>query len=169
MYEVLYRSTLDQTQALNTTDNSTFTLSLRVELVTYNIMVRAYTVAGAGEESMPVVVVMTSPIRKFLNYGFGNVFHATFLSPAPGTPAPPMVPAMDEITSLSAIVRWNPIPERFANGEITNYVINYRIYESVNRLVVPECIIGGAENADRNLTVGGDQTNATLQNLSNDI
>ena len=90
-------------------------------------------------------------------------------SPAPGTPAPPMVPAMDEITSSSAIVRWNPIPERFSSGEITNYVINYRIFESANRLLVPECIIGGAENADRNLTVDGDLTNATLQNLSNDI
>ena len=87
-----------------------------------------------------------------------------------------MVPAMDEITSSSAIVCWNPIPERFTNGEITNYVINYRVSESVNRLkrqtvdgmVVSECIIGGAENADRNLTVGGDQTNAIHWNLSND-
>ena len=98
--------------------------------------------------------------------------------PAPGTPAPPMVPTMDEITSTSAIVRWHPIPERFANGEITNYVINYRISDSPNRMkrqivnmysmVVPECIIGGIENADRNLTVGGDQTNVMLQNLSKD-
>ena len=85
-----------------------------------------------------------------------------------------MVPTMDEITSSSAIVRWNPIPERFANGEIINYVINYRISVSMNRLkrqtadsmVVPECIIGGAGSIDRNLTVGGDQTNATLRNLS---
>ena len=103
-----------------------------------------------------------------------NIFHMTFLSPAPGTPAPPMVPTMDEITSFSAVVRWNPIPERFANGDITNYVINYRISESGNRMkrqtvngmVVPECVIGGVENNDRNLTVGGDQTNATLQSLS---
>jgi hypothetical protein len=81
---------------------------------------------------------------------------------------------MDDITSSSAVVRWNPIPERFANGEITSYVINYRIFESGNRMkrqtvdgmVVPECIVGGVENADRNLTVGGDQTNATLQSLS---
>ena len=66
VYEMLYRSTLDQTQALNTTDNSTFTLSLRVaEFSTYNITVRAYTVAGAGEESMPVVVVMTPPVCRF--------------------------------------------------------------------------------------------------------
>ena len=85
-----------------------------------------------------------------------------------------MVPTKDKITSSSAIVCWNPIPERFANGEITNYVINFRISESVHRLksqttdsmVVSKCIIGGAGNADRNLTVGGDQTNATLRNLS---
>ena len=85
-----------------------------------------------------------------------------------------MVPTMDEVTSSSAIVRWNPIPERFANGEITKYVINYRISEPANRMkrqtvngmVVPECVIGGIENTDRNLTVGGDQTSATLQNLS---
>ena len=66
LYEVLYRSTLDQTQTLNTTDNSTFTLSLQVEeFSTYNVTVRAYTVAGSGEESMPVVVVMTPSVRKF--------------------------------------------------------------------------------------------------------
>ena len=66
VYEVLYRSTLDQTQALNTTDNSTFTVSLQVaEFITYNITVRAYTVAGSGEESMPNVVVMTLPVRRF--------------------------------------------------------------------------------------------------------
>ena len=88
-----------------------------------------------------------------------------------------MVPTMDEITSSSAVVRWDPIPERFANGKITNYVINYRISESENRMkrqtvegmVVPECIIGGADKDDRNLTAGGDQTNATLQNLSKNI
>ena len=103
-----------------------------------------------------------------------NIIINNNIGVAPGTPAPPMVPTMDEITSSSAIVRWNPIPERFANGEIINYVINYRISESINRLkrqttdsmVVPECIIGGAGNTDRNLTVGSDQTNATLQNLS---
>ena len=103
-----------------------------------------------------------------------NIIINNNIGVAPGTPAPPMVPTIDEITSSSAIVRWNPIPERFANGEITNYVINFRISESVHRLksqktdsmVVPECIIGGTGNTDRNLTVGGDQTNATLQNLS---
>ena len=69
LYEVLYHSTLDQTQTLNTTDNSTFTLSLIVEeFVTYNITVRAYTVAGAGEESMPVVVVMTPAVLGFINF-----------------------------------------------------------------------------------------------------
>ena len=66
VYEVLYRSTLDQTQTLNTTDNSTFSLSLQVEeFIAYNITVRAYTMAGAGDESMPVVVVMTPPVCRF--------------------------------------------------------------------------------------------------------
>ena len=69
LYEVLYRSSLDQTQTLNTTDNSTFTLLLRVEeFVTYNITVQAYTVAGVGEESMPVVEVMTPPVRRFPDF-----------------------------------------------------------------------------------------------------
>ena len=41
-----------------------------------------------------------------------------------------------------------------------------QVRQTVNGMVVPECVIGGIENADRNLTVGGDQTSATLQNLS---
>ena len=78
-----------------------------------------------------------------------------------------MMPAMEDIKAFSAIVRWDPIPERLANGEIINYVINYRISANIDGMVVPpECIIGRAENADRNLTVGGDQTNTTLQSLS---
>ena len=79
LYEVLYHSTLDQTQTLNTTNSSTFTLLLRVEeFVEYNIMVRAYTVAGAGEESMPVVVVMTPGDSMLSN--FYNITHTTSLN-----------------------------------------------------------------------------------------
>ena len=61
LYEVLYYSTLDQTQSLNTTNSSTFTLLLGglEEFVQYNITVRAYTGKGSGEESVPVVVAMT--------------------------------------------------------------------------------------------------------------
>ena len=88
-----------------------------------------------------------------------------------------MVPTMDEITSTSAVVRWDPIPERLANGEIIDYVVNYRLSEFarrmkrqiINGMIVEECINGGAGNADRNLTVGGDQTSATLRNLSKSI
>ena len=79
LYEVLYHSTLDQTQTLNTTNSSTFTLLLRVEeFVEYNITVRAYTVAGAGEESMPVVVVMTPGDSMLSN--FYNTTHTTSLN-----------------------------------------------------------------------------------------
>ena len=88
-----------------------------------------------------------------------------------------MVPTMDEITSTSAVVRWNPIPERLANGKIIDYVVNYRLSESVHRMkrqtidgmIVEECINGGAGNADRNMTVDGDQTSATLRYLSKSI
>ena len=100
------------------------------------------------------------------------------LSAVPGTVAPPMILFMEDIGPFSAIVHWDPIPERFANGDITNYIINYGIsdpfmYSSnrrkrqiVDGVLVPECINGGVENVDRNMTVGGDQTSATLLNLS---
>ena len=78
LYEVLYHSTLDQTQTLNTTDASTFTLVLDEleEFVKYNITVRAYTEAGAGEESMPVVVTMT------LGDGMLCVLYVGYIVPA---------------------------------------------------------------------------------------
>ena len=78
LYEVLYHSTLDQTQTLNTTDASTFTLLLNEleEFVEYNISVRAYTEAGAGEDSMPVVVTMT------LGDGMLCVLYVGYIVPA---------------------------------------------------------------------------------------
>ena len=85
------------------------------------------------------------------------------LSAVPGTVAPPIIL---DIGPFSAIVHWDPIPERLASGKITNYIINYRISDPFMHSMVPECIIGGVENADRNLIVGGDQTSATLNNLS---
>lgn len=89
-----------------------------------------------------------------------------------------MTPAMEDIGPFSAIVRWDPIPPRGANGEITNYTVNYRISEPtmssssrkkrqiVDGMLVEACITGGADNIDQNLTVGGDQTSANLRNLS---
>lgn len=85
---------------------------------------------------------------------------------------------MSEIESTAAIVRWDPVPLELANGEILNYTVNYRISEPtmsssskkkrqvVNDMLVEECINGGAENANRNLTVGGNQNSALLENLS---
>ena len=85
---------------------------------------------------------------------------------------------MEDIGALSATVRWVPVSLRLANGEITNYTVNYKIAESttsgssrkkrqiVDGMLVQECITGGIENIDRNLTVDGAQTSATLKNLS---
>ena len=85
---------------------------------------------------------------------------------------------MEDIEALSATVRWVSLSPHLANGEIRNYVVNYRIAESttssssrkkrqiVDGTLVPECITGGIENINRNLTVDGDQTSATLENLS---
>ena len=95
----------------------------------------------------------------------------------PDAPPPP-IPVMDDIGALSATVRWNPVPLRLANGQIMNYIVNYRIAELtttdssrkkrqiVDDMLVQECITGGIENVNRNLTVDGDQTTATLENLS---
>lgn len=69
LYEVLYSSiAISQSNRRNTTDNSTFTLLLSglEEFVEYNITVRAYTEAGAGEESVPVVEVMTPGTSMFI-------------------------------------------------------------------------------------------------------
>ena len=85
---------------------------------------------------------------------------------------------MQDIEPFSAIVRWNAIDPRLANGKVINYTVNYRVAEPVtsssNRkkrqttsvMLEQECIIGGGQNVDRNLTVDGDQTSAELQNLS---
>ena len=64
LYEVVYRSILDgnnRTETRNTTNSSTFSLLLDGldSFVVYDITVRAYTEAGAGEESTPVVTEMT--------------------------------------------------------------------------------------------------------------
>lgn len=88
-----------------------------------------------------------------------------------------MVPMMDEIGPFSATVRWDPIPERDANGEITGYVVNYRISgfmstslrrkrQIINTDLDPECIVGGIDNADRNISAGPTETSAVLRNLS---
>lgn len=60
-YKVLYRSALNGTQSEKTADNTTFTLLLNGlrEHVEYNITVQVYTVAGAGEESTPIVMITT--------------------------------------------------------------------------------------------------------------
>ena len=85
LYEVVYRSTLDgadRTETSNTTNNSTFSLLLDglQEFVEYNITVRAYTVAGPGDESTPVVTVMTPQDSTFGRHNYCNSIIIVMLS-----------------------------------------------------------------------------------------
>lgn len=70
-YEVLFCSVLNcgEVQSLNTTDSTTFTLVLNhlEEFTAYNITIRAYTQAGAGE-SAPSFDITTLVNGKFVCY-----------------------------------------------------------------------------------------------------
>jgi len=80
-----------------------------------------------------------------------------------------------DITSFSAVVRWNPPAE--PNGVILSYTVNFVAVSMVNSssrdvgrqrrqtsLVAAECILGGETNINRTITVEG--TSANLTDLS---
>ena len=82
-----------------------------------------------------------------------------------------------DVTSFSAVVRWNPPNERDLNGIILSYTVNFVAVSMVNtpsgnmgrrrrqmNVVRAECILGGVTNIDRNITVEG--TSANLTDLS---
>ena len=85
---------------------------------------------------------------------------------------------MEEINPMSATVRWAPVSEALANGPVISYTVNYviagplmgssmrRKRQIVEGMLVEDCIIGGTDNRDRNVTVGGNETSVTLQTLS---
>ena len=89
-------------------------------------------------------------------------------------PRPPPVDNRD-VTSFSAVVRWNPPTE--LNGVILSYTVNFVAVSMVNtpsgnmgrrrrqtNVVRAECILGGVTNIDRSITV--EETSANLTNLS---
>ena len=89
----------------------------------------------------------------------------------------PRPPSVDEgdLSSFSAVVRWNPPVDR--NGIILSYTVNYVAISSISLRdwghhrkqmdgVRLECILGGQMNINRNMTVDGTQTTATLTGLS---
>ena len=91
-------------------------------------------------------------------------------------PRPPPVDNRD-VTSFSAVVRWNPPNERDLNGIILSYTVNFVAVSMVNtpsgnmgrrrrqtNVVRAECILGGVTNIDRSITV--EETSANLTNLS---
>ena len=104
------------------------------------------------------------------------------LVPGP-VPEPPEVP-VNTINATSAVLSWDPPSD--ANGVITLYAVNLVVVSSdastfnstssqgrrmkretsVDMMVSEECIKGVENNANRNITVGGDQTSLSLRDLS---
>ena len=75
----------------------------------------------------------------------------------------------------SAVVRWNPPAD--SNGVILSYTVNYVVVSNTSSQdtgrhrrqtsgASVECILGGEANVNRNMTVDGTQTSATLTELS---
>ena len=80
-----------------------------------------------------------------------------------------------ELTPYSAVVRWNPPAD--SNGVILSYTVNYAVVSNTSSQdtgrrrrqtsgASVECILGGEANVNRNMTVDGTQTSATLTELS---
>ena len=90
-------------------------------------------------------------------------------------PRPPPVPLGDLLSSFSVMVRWNHPTD--PNGVVLRYIVNYVAVSSTPPQgmrrrrretdgVKVECILGQDMNINRNMTVDGTQTSATLTELS---
>ena len=102
-------------------------------------------------------------------------FTADFTCSEPGeVPRPPPVDARN-LTPFSAVVRWSPPTS--TNGVILHYTVSFvAIYSSPSQSsgrqrrqvggIRVECILGGQMNVNRNMTLDGTQTTATLTELS---
>ena len=99
-----------------------------------------------------------------------------FISYTEAGEVPPLPPVDErELTPYSAVVRWSPPAD--SNGVILRYTVNYvavsntlsqdmgRRRRQTSGASVP-CILGGEANVNRNMTVDGTQTSATLIGLS---
>ena len=88
-------------------------------------------------------------------------------------PQPPEVPLSD-ITTTTARISWNEPPD--TNGIIISYTVNYmavsmasgagRRRRQAGGQILPECIIGGAQNINRTVEVPGSQQSLLLEDLS---
>ena len=94
---------------------------------------------------------------------------------------PGSAPQPDEVLQLnilafSAIVLWEPPPTIGLNGKIIQYTVNFVLLSNEGmRARMPRqssgnintaCIVGGASNIDRNITVPGNTTSLLLPALS---
>ena len=102
------------------------------------------------------------------------VFFKITYAEAGEVPPPPPVNE-SELTPFSAVVRWNPPSD--SNGVILRYTVNYVAVLNTSSQEMgrrrrqtsgasAECILGGQRNVNRNMTVDGSQTSATLTELS---
>ena len=109
-------------------------------------------------------------------YNFVNQTTITVILYAEAGEVPPPPPVNErELTPYSAIVRWNPPAD--SNGVILRYTVNYVAVSNASSQDMGrrrrqtggasvECILGGQANVNRNMTVDGTQTSATLTGLS---
>ena len=85
------------------------------------------------------------------------------------------MPPGDLLSPFSVVVRWDPPTD--PNGVVIRYIVNYVAVSSTPPQemgrrrretdgVRNECILGGQMNVNRNITVDGTQTSATLTELS---
>ena len=109
-------------------------------------------------------------------YNFVKQTTITVISYAEAGEVPPPPPVDErELTPYSAVVRWNPPAD--SNGVILRYTVNYVAVSNTSSQdtgrrrrqtsgASVECILGGEANVNRNMTVDGTQTSATLTELS---
>ena len=181
---------------LTTTNDSVLMVELGelAEDVEYAIRVRAYTSEGPGPFSVALVNRTLEDsehacIKYQLHYQDSYIYQSYCATVCAhvhvssnkcwftGPEEVPRSPLIDEgyLTPFSAVVRWDPPTD--PNGVILHYTVNYvavpsTLSQDVGRHrrqideVMVECILGGDLNINRNMTVDGTQTTATLTELS---
>jgi len=96
---------------------------------------------------------------------------------APGPVPPPMEVAPETITSNSALVTWMAPP--MPNGDLLSYTVNVVLISGISNMssetrrrkrqvtspINSECIEGGVDGVNRNISVDASMTSLTLRNL----
>ena len=148
------------------------------EFTNYSIEVTAVTV-GEGPFSTPIIVITDQDgwlyiLNLLCVHMLPNNCWYSYSEPGE-VPRPPPVEQRDLLSSFSVMVRWNHPTD--PNGVVLRYIVNYVAVSSTPPQdmrrrrkqtdgVRVECILGQDMNINRNMTVDGSQTSATLTELS---